>query len=115
MIYYDITDLLDYARSHDRLTGIQRVSTQLINRIVNKRGPNAFQLISYHPIWQRIVSFSAAYFAGEKQYRHDEFAEHFELRSPNANLHVYVESRYGSGAIRHYHRGRLLLANALTG
>ncbi len=38
MIFYDITDVFEYARYNSTVSGIQRVSMQLINDIVNKYG-----------------------------------------------------------------------------
>src|SRR5262245_29216022 len=80
-IHYDITDILDYARHNSTLSGIQRVSIQLINRLVNKHGTDRLQLIGWHPNRKKIVSIDASYFSGHYNYDQDEFCRHFGLKT----------------------------------
>jgi glycosyltransferase involved in cell wall biosynthesis len=117
-IHYDITDILEYARHHATLSGIQRVSTQLLSHIVSKHGTERLHLIGWHPIRQRIVSFDASYFAGNYEYNQEDFCRHFGL-SRNViggpSLKAYLKRKYGRSWRRPLHHARLLVANSLTG
>jgi glycosyltransferase involved in cell wall biosynthesis len=117
-IHYDITDTLEYARHHATLSGIPRVSIQLVSHIVNKHGPERLRLIGWHPIRQRIVSFDASYFSGDYKYDQGDFCQHFGLSRTvigGPSLRAYVKRKYGRGWRRPLHHARLLLANQLTG
>jgi glycosyltransferase involved in cell wall biosynthesis len=117
-IYYDISDTLEYARHNATLSGIPRVSIQLVSHIVNKHGTDKFHLIGWHPIRQRIISFDASYFSGNYEYDQEDFCRHFGL-SRNAiggpSLRAYLKRKYGRSWKRPVHHARLLLANSLTG
>jgi hypothetical protein len=54
-IHYDVTDIWEYGRHHATLSGIQRVSIQLLSHIVNKHGTDRLSLIGWHPIRKRIL------------------------------------------------------------
>ncbi|HEY7129687.1 MAG TPA: glycosyltransferase [Nitrospira sp.] len=117
-IHYDVSDILEYARYHATLSGIQRVSTQLISHIVSKHGTERLRLIGWHPLRQRMVSFDASYFAGDYKYDQKDFCRHFALgRSTigGASLRAYLKQKYGRRWRRHLHHVRLLLANSVTG
>ncbi|HEX6000718.1 MAG TPA: hypothetical protein VFZ16_15185, partial [Hyphomicrobiaceae bacterium] len=110
MIYYDITDILEYARTHDTLSGIQRVSIQLLTHFVNKHGADKLRLIAWHPIQKRILVFDASYFAGDYRYDQDEFCRRFLLKKIPIklifSLGLYRKAKYWR---RPLHYGRLLL------
>jgi hypothetical protein len=78
-IYCDITDTLEYARHHSTLSGIPRVSIQLISHIVRKHGTEKLRLIGWHPIRRRMVSFDASYLSGDCTYNQEDFCLHFGL------------------------------------
>jgi glycosyltransferase involved in cell wall biosynthesis len=116
-IYYDVTDILDFARSNATLTGIQRVSLQLLNHIVNRYSTDCLRLIGWHPTRRCILSFDASYFGGDYKYDQEHFCQHFGLEQITTNrtdLRSYLKRKYGRGWKRPIHFVRLFLANTFT-
>jgi glycosyltransferase involved in cell wall biosynthesis len=118
MIHYDVTDIWEYARHNATLSGIQRVSIQILNRIVNSHGADSLRLIGWHPIKKRILSFDPAYFSGEYAYDQDHFCRHFglsQITTSRVDLRAYLKRKYGGSWKRPVHHARLRLMNSLTG
>lgn len=57
MIYLDITDILDYAQSNIRISGIQRVQLRIISSLVGRLGPDRVRCSFWHPTRREVVSF----------------------------------------------------------
>jgi len=120
VIHYDITDVLEYARRNSTLSGIQRVSIQLINHIVNKYGTKRLRLIGFHPAKQRIMSFDPSYFGGDYRFEQGAFCRHFDLHwapdntRPPTDFQSYIRRKYKPGWQRRIHRNRLRVLNALS-
>ena len=120
MIYFDITDLLEYARSNATLSGIQRVSVLAINRLYNTSGSETLRLIARHPIRKEILSYSARYFGDNPTYNQREFCQHFGLpmsqarKAPFVDFTTYVEQKYNPGIHAWFHRHRLALLDRVT-
>lgn len=47
MIYFDVTDVIHYARRSNRLTGIQRVVLNIVNLLAHKHGGDAVRCVFY--------------------------------------------------------------------
>ena len=113
MIYYDITDILEFARHHDTLSGIQRVSIQLLNHMVNKHGTDRLRLIGWNPSTHSIMTFDAGYFAGNYKYDAHDFCRHFALSRVSltriVELRLYRRAKYWR---RPLHYGWRLLKSA---
>jgi glycosyltransferase involved in cell wall biosynthesis len=117
MIYYDITDILDYARHHGTLSGIQRVSIQLLTRLINKHGTLGLRLIAFHPVWKRIISYDPSYFSGAYRYDQADLSSYFGLiqaKSGWVTLESYLEQKYSGSWKSVRNKTRLLILNALT-
>lgn len=116
-LYYDVTDVLEYARANPTLSGIQRVWVQLLNRMVNAHGTERLRLIGWHSTAERLLAFDAAFFSGHYIYDQAAFCRHFglEATAPSGNdLDSYLARKYGRSWRRPMHRARLLAINALT-
>lgn len=121
MIYYDITDILEYGRSNATLSGIQRVSVAVINHVVNTYEPESIQLIGYHPDKGDVVTFPSNHFEGIYIYDQIEFCSYFGVRVVSGsekwhpvNFDTYVALRYGKKPKARLHSLRLNLLNFLT-
>jgi glycosyltransferase involved in cell wall biosynthesis len=118
VVHFDITEILEYARHNATLSGIQRVTTEIITHIVNRHGTDKLRLIGWHPLRHRIVSFDASYFSGNYKYDQEDFCRHFGVARPpigGASLKFYLDRKYGRRSWRRpVHHARLLLANGLT-
>lgn len=116
-LFFDITDLLEYARKNATLSGIQRVSVELISNLLREHGSDRLKLIAYHPILKRPVAYDADYFAPGCEYRQDDFCDHFGLRpaAPNGDLEQYLTQKYRNTWKASFHKARLLTLSTLTG
>jgi glycosyltransferase involved in cell wall biosynthesis len=121
MLYVDVSDFLEYARFNSTLTGIQRVSAVLINRLVKRLGVDGFRLIAYHPNKRTIQTYSPEHFAGDYVYDQLRYCAYFDLLLEYGDtvhpvsLRAYVRKRYGKGLPSHLHTLRLSIANAVSG
>ena len=94
-IYYDITDILAYARRHSTLGGIQRVSIELLYLLATKNGNERLKVIAFHPTTQRVVSFDVNYFTRPFEYDQQDFCEAFGLGAEMpSDLQQYVDRKY---------------------
>jgi hypothetical protein len=67
MIYYDITDLLNYFKVYTQVTGIQRVTIEIIKEFVNLAENNEkFGLITFHQDVKRPMATDPAFFQKEE-------------------------------------------------
>jgi len=121
MIYYDISDILEYARHNSSVSGIQRVSLSKISYIINTYGANSIRLIGYHPDKKAVVTSTAVHFIGAYHYDQVAFCSYFGLRIVNRNssrhvgdLSHYIASRYGQTSRGLFHNIRLRLLNTLS-
>lgn len=122
-IYFDISELLQFAQNSSTLSGIQRVTVLLISRIISRHGPGAIRLVAYLPKTRRIAYFSADYFAGAFEYRQADFCGHFGLAlrrrgdgaaQSGASLEAYILQRYGRDWRAWLHQRRLTVLNAVS-
>ena len=113
-IHFDITDLLDFSRYNTTLSGIQRVSLELLSLLVRKHGARHLDLIGFHPTAKRVVSFGSDFF--EKPYTYDqvEFCKAFGVDQKYGSLDTYLSIKYPWRFRKRYHRARLLLTNTIT-
>ena len=115
-LFFDITDLLEYARKNTTLSGIQRVYVELISNLLQEHGPEKLRLIAFHPILKRPVSYDPEYFGPGFEYQQSDFCEYFGLHSSlhNPNLDNYLAKKYQNSWKTSFHRTRLLALNTLT-
>jgi glycosyltransferase involved in cell wall biosynthesis len=57
MIYFDVTDIVNYAQVDSRVSGIQRVQARIISNLRKKLGPGNVQAIYAHPTSGGIFAF----------------------------------------------------------
>ena len=113
-IYFDVTDLLDYALDNSSLSGIQRMSTMMLNRIVNMHGAEAVRLLAYDRSSDQVRWFPADCFGGVFDFDQRTFVASFGMvphRGPT--LQAYLRSKYKAGWKRMLHGSRLRLSNWL--
>ncbi len=116
MIYFDVSDVVEFARSNDRLSGIQRVSIEIIKYLSQVQGGENLRLICYHPLFRRMLWFSAEPFDASYVYDQAEFCRHFciDYRAAGVRrLRDHLKKRYKSSLKRAFHGWRLRLRNAL--
>lgn len=59
-VYFDITDIVQFARRSNRLTGIQRVEFNLINLLSRKYGGACIRCVFFHPQRRVYLEFDPA-------------------------------------------------------
>src|SRR5882757_4489750 len=117
-IYFDVSDVIVFARSNTRLSGIQRVSMEIIKHLSKNYRDHDIRLICYHPIVKRVVWFSSKPFSGNYAFNHSEFCKYFNIdhRSEGSvKIGEYLRKRYKSPLGRYYHNIRLRMRNMLDG
>jgi glycosyltransferase involved in cell wall biosynthesis len=125
-IYFDITDLMEYGRYNSTLSGIQRVSVMLINKIVTVHGPDGLRLIAFHPLKKVVCTYSSDLFAGDFIYDQAMFCNTFDLPMEDGNdfdkhstfgrhnLGEYITNKYGRGIKATLHKHRLAIGNRIS-
>ena len=78
-VYYDITDVLDYAQNNATLSGVQRTTLNILCHLVNTQGPDHIHAIASHPVFHETRSYSAHFFGGAFDYDQKEFCTYFSL------------------------------------
>jgi glycosyltransferase involved in cell wall biosynthesis len=111
MIYYDMTDVLEYARHNSTVSGVQRFSIQMLSHIVNKHGADLVRIIAFLPSQNKLSSFDASFFRGEYIYNRNQFLNYFM----SDDIDAYIRKKYRRKARRVVQRARLVLANKLSG
>src|SRR5690349_22972694 len=109
-IYYDITDVLEYARYNATLSGIQRFSIELLALIIKKQQNTRIKVIAFHPVLKRVVVASVDYFA-IGSYDQEDFCRAFSMTPRTIipkTLDRYIAAKYNSRSRRHFHKLRLL-------
>ena len=116
VVYFDITDLLEYARYNTSLSGIQRMTTMMLNRIVVSRGVAAIRLIAYDRQSNSICWFPADNFNGRFEYEQEAFLDGFGIKpQPKVSLNAYLTLKYEGSFRRRLHGWRLRFINRLDG
>jgi glycosyltransferase involved in cell wall biosynthesis len=59
-IYFDITDIVEYASGHSRVSGIQRVQVRLISSLARRIGGDRIRACFWHPYKKELVEFDPA-------------------------------------------------------
>lgn len=118
VIYFDVSDVVEFVRSNTRLSGIQRVSVEIIKYLSGRSADHELRLICYHPTLKRMVWFSAAPFGEDYGFDHSEFCRYFAIahrREGSIRIKDHLKKRYRSPAKRLFHGVRLRLRNLLDG
>ncbi|MGO1077947.1 glycosyltransferase family 4 protein [Inquilinus sp. CA228] len=118
VIYFDVSDVVEFVRSNTRLSGIQRVSLEIVKYLSEHRGDHDLRLICYHPTLKRMVWFSAKPFSRNYSFDHSGFCRYFGIvprREGTIRIKEYLKKRYRSSAKRLFHGVRLRLRNMLDG
>ena len=116
MLFYDITDILEFARENATLSGIQRFSLEILTELVSRQGPERLRLIAFHPTKKKVVTFESSYFNKHFRYNQSDFCSAFNIPiGGSRELENYLEQKYGKKSVRReYHRVRMLLSNNLS-
>lgn len=77
--YFDITDILRYACFNSTVSGIQRVTLNMIGELVAKHGPRKIRLVGYHPIQRQILELDSSWCSPDYRFDQNEFARWFRL------------------------------------
>ena len=115
-LYFDITDLLEYARFNTTLSGIQRVTVLTLGKIFERFDEPRVSLIAFHPLDKSIQSYEATFFRGFV-YDQTKFCRAFRLNPQRQvgwgewSLTEYIARKYGSGVAARFHKSRLRLLN----
>ena len=118
-LYFDISALLQYARSNDTLTGIQRVEILAISKILERFAEPNLRLIGYHPDDKRVKCWESDFFR-QPEIALKELSECFKVRrkikagSKNLSLKSYIAHKYDPGIKSRFHKLRLRLLNKLN-
>lgn len=112
--YFDLTDVLAFARYNSTLSGIQRVSLRIIGHLIEKHGRERIKLIAFHPNLRRVVEIKSDFLTPDYSFDMNEFAAHCELQT-DAPLKSYLRYKYKKSYERRFHRFRLKLLNYATG
>lgn len=118
VIYFDVSDVVEFVRSNTRLSGIQRVSVEIIKYLSGRSADHELRLICYHPVLKRMVWFPAAPFGPGYVFDHAGFCKYFAIvprRDGALRIRDYLKKRYRSAAKRLFHGMRLRLRNLLDG
>ena len=113
-LYFDITDVLEFARFNATLSGIQRVSLMTINKLLELYGNDLVYLIAYHPVKKKIEFYDASILFNIN-YNQVNFCNIFELESyRNLDLAEYISHKYKKKDLSKYHYYRLLILNKIS-
>ncbi|OWJ56874.1 glycosyltransferase family 4 protein [Inquilinus limosus] len=118
VIYFDVSDVVEFVRSNTRLSGIQRVSLEIIKTLSGRSADHELRLICYHPVLKRMVWFSAAPFGTGYIFDHAGFCKYFAIHhggQGSVRLKDHLKKRYRSAVKRLFHNVRLRLRNILDG
>jgi glycosyltransferase involved in cell wall biosynthesis len=67
-LYFDITDIVDYAHGHNRVSGIQRVVVNVIRGIANRYGNDRVRCVYYHRGLKTLLECDPAIFVGDGEF-----------------------------------------------
>lgn len=81
-VYYDISDIVDYARYDTTVSGIQRVSLALLARLADRHGSGDLRVLVADPRSGRLAWYEAGYFAAHREFDRDSFVHHFSVWCP---------------------------------
>jgi glycosyltransferase involved in cell wall biosynthesis len=118
VIYFDVSDVVEFVRSNNRLSGIQRVSIEIVKYLSRNTSHHDIRLICHHPTLKRMVWFSAEPFGSGYAFDHAEFCQYFGInprRAGAVKIRDYLKRRYASSFKRSFHGVRLRLRNLLDG
>ena len=110
--YFDITDILEFARFNSTVSGIQRFSLRIIGYLVEKYGSDSIRLIAYHPTRNVVISADASFLHPKYSFERDTFCDNFAL--PHSTLKEYINNKFASKFKRRFHKCRLKILNKLT-
>lgn len=111
--YFDITDLLSFARSNSTLSGIQRVVLRLVGHLVDKQGSDVIRLTAYHPRAGGLIELNSHFLHAAYVFNQTKFFSDCGLPS-NVSLKHYLNEKYTNRPSRSFHRRRLKILNYLT-
>lgn len=118
MIYVDLSDLVIFARTHSTLSGVQRVSLQLLSELIEAQGSNNIRILAFHPISKCLVSLDSAPFIGSAAFDQAQFCALFGMVPSHAagkqGLEDYLKSRYRKPSRIFLQRLRYKVANRVT-
>lgn len=97
-ICFDISDLLEFSRKNNEVTGIQRVSLKAIRYIVENHGQDSIDLVAFDTRRGGFRRTDAGFFVNFSHYEQVGFCRHFGVRNPRARsgeraLAVYLNDK----------------------
>lgn len=116
----DVTDLINYARYNNTVSGIQRVIIKIITTFVNEHGLDRVELIAFDLKKRKFIRTKATFFAGEYAYDQFRMCKHFNtsviFSKPGLlGLRGYLTARYRNPVVYGFHFCRIYLNNKLSG
>src|SRR5262249_49475955 len=106
-IYLDISDLFDFARHMQSVSGIQRFELRMAAQIIAHHQEAHISLIAYHPAFEQVLEVSSSWCTEDFAYDQSDFTRTFglNLRSPSQFLEKYKKNQF-----RYiYHLARLMV------
>ena len=77
--YLDVTDILKYASHNSTVSGIQRVTLNVIGQLVAKHGPSRIRLVGYHPKQRKVLELDSSWCSPDYRFDQMEFQRWFRL------------------------------------
>jgi glycosyltransferase involved in cell wall biosynthesis len=104
-VYFDISDLFEYALGNDRLSGIQRVTVRLSAQIMAAHGRERFKFMAYHPRHEQLYEVDSSWCTEDFDFSRRDFSRKFRLSSQTIGSYL---SRYRNRPGRYlWHLGRV--------
>lgn len=72
-IYFDVTDIIHYAKNNSRVSGIQRVQARLIGSLVRRVGGDRIRGSFWHPVRNEMVEFDPSKVFDESEFDSGRF------------------------------------------
>src|SRR4051812_43179455 len=111
-VYFDLSDILQYASKHSTVSGIQRVSLQILAQSIKKYGAERIRLIRYDRETDNAVWCPAEDSFGDIVNGQERFMPGPKI---GRDLDRYIVAKYGFGRrTAALHRARIRIANILT-
>ena len=114
-VYFDLTDVLEYARQYDTVSGIPRAGLVIAGHIIEKHGRDAARLVAWHPVKASFFELENDWCTSDYEFDRREFSKWFDLdRTQLRTIANWAASWYsGRPFRRRYHWVRAHLMAAL--
>ena len=85
-LYFDITDVVNYAWANDRVSGIQRVQVNLIAKLAARHGSDTIRCVFHHPRLGEMFDVDPATLFGNGEFRAADLLQRLSIEKPRRLL-----------------------------